>query len=365
MNEQHKGEIDVFSSESFSSQFEHVWLNETNRPYGRLAIHSTMGTYGFISALDQNDVIEIDLSSKTVNERYEIPNVHGFYDMTYSPINRHLYLRSRVCCGCGFEGASKTDCGSRPRIVDILTGPNAGMMQQNGTCGAGCEGTIADTVGVVEFDTQNKVVVGEHNIKDGTGFGSDPVASPDGKFILLLPNDGGKYVRLIIPGANGELSTVTHDIPTDFMGGTAGRSVVSDFAFVQDDERDILIIGAATDNNITIVDLNDADFKMRKMVLTDDVESTEGSTRKLEWAVGTNYVWISGGEKKQQYILDVPDGNIDNIALLRTLNGIPSGQMIFVNNYERERIANMIADSMPTVVATPDVVEKKPNNREG
>jgi hypothetical protein len=347
------GEIDVFSSSSLSAELEHINFNETYRPYGRISIHSSMGTYGYAAANDQNDIIELDLSSKTVNNRFEYPNLHGFYDMTYSPVNRHLFVRARVCCACGFEGASFAEC-SNPRLVNVLTGPNAGMMNVNGTCGAGCEGKVADSVGVVEFDTLNGEGITSHNIKEGSGFGADPVASPDGKYILLLPNDGGAYVRIIMPGANGEPSTVVHDVPTAFQGGTRGSIVVSDMAFVQDEDKDILILGSSKDNDVVIVDLNDSNFRMRKLALTTAAESTGGSTRKLEWAVGTNFVWVDGGEAKQQYILEVPDGNIDNVKLLRTVNGVTSGQLIFVNNYERERVASMIANFMPDPVTSPD-----------
>lgn len=339
----HEGEIDVFSSNSLSSDFDHIWLNETYRPYGRIAIHSTMGTYGYVAALDQDELIQLDLSAKTVHKRYPVENIYGMYDMTYSPVNRHVFARTRVCCSCGFDGAAKAECGRYVRQVDVKTGPNAGMMQVNGTCGNGCEGTMADTVGVIEFDTLNGVMVGQHNIMEESGLGADPVASPDGKYILLLPNDAGAYVRVIIPGDNGVKSKVVHDIPTAFEGGTAGRSVVSDFAFVQDETRNILIIGASTDNNVVIVDLDDDDFKMRKLSLSEEVESTGGSSRKLEWAVGTNFVWVDGGDAKQQYILEVPDSDIANVKLIRTLTGIRGGNMIFVNNYERQRESNLMA----------------------
>lgn len=351
----HEGEIDVFSSSSLSSDFDHIYLNETYRPYGRIAIHSTMGTYGYVAAYDQDELIELDLSSKTVHARYPVENIQGMYDMTYSPVNRHVYARTRVCCACGFDGADYAECGGRVRKVDVKTGPNAGMMQVNGTCGSGCEGTTADTIGVIEFDTLNKVMVGEHNIREATGFGSDPVASPDGKYVLLLPNDAGAYVRIIEPGANGVKSKVIHDVPTAFEGGTAGRSVASDYAFVQDEKRNILILGASTDNNVVIVDLDDADFKMRKLALTAEVESTGGSSRKLEWAVGTDYVWVDGGDAKQQYVLEVPSGDIADVRLIRTLDGIRGGNMMFVNNYERQReeekMASMIADAAAAVTA--------------
>merc|ERR1712037_497936 len=99
----------------------------------------------------------------------------------------------------------------------------------------------------------------------------------------------------------------------------------------------------------------------RKLALSTAQESTGGSSRNLEWAVGTNFVWVDGGEAQQQYVLEVPDANIDNVKLLRTLNGVTSGKMMFVNNYERERVAAMISNMMPDPVESPDEPEDPGN----
>jgi len=332
------GEIDVFSSNSLSADFEHIHLNDTSRPYGRIAIHSDMGPYGYVSAYDQAYLSELDLSTKEVVERHELPKSKGSYDMTYSPVNSHIFTRGRVTCSCGFDGADLKECGSRAGKVDVLTGPTAGMMNVNGTSGAGCEGSTADTLGVFEFDTIGKKIVANHNIKEGTGFGADPVSSPDGKHILLLGNDGGKFVRLLSPGENGAASTVAKDIPVDFEGGLPTKTVVSDFAFVTDETRNILILGASTDNDLVLVDLND-DYKTTKITLSEASETTGGSRRNIEWAVGSNFVWVDGGGTQEQYIIELPDDNINNAKLVRSLTNITAGNMIYVENYERTRVA--------------------------
>ena len=51
------------------------------------------------------------------------------------------------------------------------------MMNVSGMCGR-CDGSAADTIGVVEFDTNQDQIVGTHLMKEG--FGGDPFASPDG-----------------------------------------------------------------------------------------------------------------------------------------------------------------------------------------
>jgi len=125
------------------------------------------------------------------------------------------------------------------------------------------------------------------------------------------------------------------DVAVDFEGGTPGKTVVSDVAFVQDDTREILVVGASTDNHIVLIDLLKNSFETRKLnVAPDVVESTGGGARHLEWAVGTDYVWVNGGEAEEAYIIYIPDG-IDSAVLDRTIPNIPAGNMLFVNNYER------------------------------
>jgi len=358
------GEIDVFSSSTLSADLPMISFNATVRPYGRFAIHSAMGPYGYSLAYDQNFITELDLSAKTVSNTYEIPDAYGGYDTTYSPINQHIYFRARVCCTCGVNNTNPDieECGRGPgKPVMVKTGPSKSTVEQPfGACGAGCEGSVADTIGVVEFDTVNKKFVDTHNIKEGTGFGADPISSPDGKWIVLLPNDGGKYVRILQAGPNGGSSSSFNDVKdvmVDFTGGTPGKTVISDFAFVQDENRDILVLGASTDNNIVLVDLR-SDSKTlttRKLDLAPGVvESTGGSSRKLEWAVGTDYVWVNGAESEEQYIINIPNSDINSAKLVRTLGGIPSGNMVFVNNYERMRAVVHAASVTATATAAQD-----------
>jgi len=134
----------------------------------------------------------------------------------------------------------------------------------------------------------------------------------------------------------------------DFEGGAKGKSAVQDVAFVQDGNREILIVGSKDDNNIVLVDLKT--FTTRKLNLAPGVaESTGGGARYMEWAVGTEYVWVNGGEAKEAYVIKIT-GGIDTAVLHRTLTNVASGNLLFVNNYERMRgvaaaqgIANTVA----------------------
>jgi len=342
----HEGEIDVFSSSSLSADFDHIWLNATSRPYGRIAVHSQMEGMGYISSYNLPYLAEIDLSSKQVTATYDLPLSHGSYDMTYSPVNSHVYTRGRVCCSCGFPGADYEECPSRFSLVNVTTGPTAGMMNVNGTCGSGCEGSSADTLGVFEFDTVSKVIVANHSPKEGTGFGGDPVSSPDGEHILMFPNDGGSHIRVLKSGKNGAASELVHDIPVAFEGGLPGKSVASDFAFVKDSTRNILVLGASTDNDVVLVDLLSDNHLMTKLQLSPADESTGGGRRNIEWAVGSNYVWVDGGATTEQYIIEIPGSDIYEAKVVRQLTDITAGQMIYVENYERTRVRNEVLNMM-------------------
>ncbi len=123
--------------------------------------------------------------------------------MTFSPANGHLFIRSRVCCSCG-ECKDVESCGrGAPKEVLVQTGPSASDTPQLGVCSGGCEGSVADTIGVVEFDTVSRKFVAEH---------AYPATSPDGEYILLLPNDGGKNVRVLKTGDNGAASVSINSI---------------------------------------------------------------------------------------------------------------------------------------------------------
>jgi len=357
------GEIDVFSSATLSSDLKMINFNATVRPYGRLAIHSAMGPYGYSLAYDQSFISEMDLSSKEISATYEIPDAYGGYDTTFSPVNQHIFFRSRVCCTCNSTDPDVASCGRGPgKPVMVKTGPSKSDVEQIGVCSSGCEGSRADTLGVVEFDTVNKVFVGNHNIKEGTGWGADPVSSPDGKWIVLLGNDGGQYVRVLEAGKNGESSNGNvRDVAVDFEGGTPGKTVVSDVTFVQDGNREILVVGASTDNNIVLVDLKT--FATRKLNLAPGVaESTGGGARYMEWAVGTDYVWVNGGEAKEAYVIKIT-GGIDTAVLDRTLTDVAPGNLLFVNNYERMRgvaLAQGIANTLNTVQVSPNPTASAP-----
>jgi hypothetical protein len=213
-NEGSDGHLAIFSSNTLSAHFDLVNLNVTGRSYGRQVLDSSLGIYGYATVYNQPFLYKINLATREVAKRIPLELSTGAYDMAYSPLNHHIYVRSRVACTCGDETKDIADCGQfGGGLVDIMTGPSAGQTQVEGTSGNACEGSKADTIGVYEFDTKTDRIVGSHNILEGTGQGANPVASPDGKYVLLLGNDGGQYVRVLRPNANAALSVSYFTIP--------------------------------------------------------------------------------------------------------------------------------------------------------
>jgi len=331
----HDGHIDAFSVNSLGSDFKQINLNVTGRAYGRNVVHSTLGNFGYASVYKQPYLYKLNLATKEIEKQIDMPLTWGGYDMTYSPMNRHVFIRTRVTCTCGGPDADKESCGrGGPSLVDVLTGPNAGAMQVNGTTSGSCEGSKADTLGVYEFNTKTDELVASHNIKEGTGFGADPAASPDGKYIVLMGNDGGQNLRVLMAGENGAASTVIADIPVEFEGGSPGQISISDFAFVTNNDKTVLVVASGGDNNIALIDMDTVPLTMRKLSLTTASESTGGRSRAVEWSIGTDYVWINGAETNEVYIVEIPGGDITAARVMKTLQEVSAGQMLYVKNWK-------------------------------
>ena len=41
----------------------------------------------------------------------DFAKLHGMYDLVYSGKNNYAFIRSQVCCTCGFDGADAIKCG--------------------------------------------------------------------------------------------------------------------------------------------------------------------------------------------------------------------------------------------------------------
>lgn len=121
-------------------------------------------------------------------------------------------------------------------------------------------------------------------------------------------------------------------------------------AFIEDGSRNFIVIAGWGNNEVAIVDIDD-NFRMRKISLSNNPESTATGQRNVEWAVGTNYVWIDGPEAAEIYIVEV-GATIDSSRVSTVIPDVPGGFIVHVDNYMRR--GDISASSGTTNAASRD-----------
>jgi len=176
---------------------------------------------------------------------------------------------------------------------------------------------------------------------------------------LLFGNDGGQYLRILETKSNGIPSTALVDVPVDFQGGLPTRSVISDAAFMELNGKTIVVVGASSDNDIVLVDLSVDPPVMEKIAVSTAEESTSaGASRQLEWAIGTEYVWVNGADTSETYLVQVPGGDITAAKVVKTISDYPVGDILYVENYERAMMMNLIMEVTKTSTISSDSIEE-------
>ena len=208
----------------------------------------------------------------------------------------------------------------------------------SGHCGTACEGSVADTLGVLEYDTASESVVASH--LDAQGRGANPYTSPRGDYTILLSNNGSS-ANILRANANGSPSTLVGTVALGFGHG-GNLAAVSDVAFIEDATHNIVIFSATTDNFIVLLDIAaflNGGTTTRRIYLQQDLATSssghgKGAERHAVWAAGTNYVWINSNELQEIHVIELAsDGNIAGARVARTLTGAPSAHLVYVNKY--------------------------------
>merc|ERR1712238_469563 len=84
-------------------------------------------------------------------------------------------------------------------------------------------------------------------------------------------------------------------------------------------------------------------------------ESTSNRLRRqIEWAAGTNYVWIDGTANKEVYVIDVMSAE-----LVTTLTGISTTKMLSVQNYAKMAQDKMQMEAIQSAVDAQMVLIKQ------
>mmetsp|Transcript_10692 Transcript_10692/g.17248 ORF Transcript_10692/g.17248 Transcript_10692/m.17248 type:complete len:582 (+) Transcript_10692:74-1819(+) len=333
--------MDVFSSASPSAAAEtRVMLhnNTEARSYGKLVVHDSLGDVAFSTVYGQSYIYRINLAEKVVEKSISIdngnPKLSGLYEMAYNPKNRHLYVRSQVCCTCGFEGADTLECGRYGTANVTVDG-----VEYQGQCGRHCAGGPADTIGVFEFDTVGEKLIGNHAFVGSSGVDT-PFTSPDGEFVIFFGLNGGKQIDILKPGANGEMSMAYKTLDMDFNSTIAEDiSAFDDFAWVQTADKNLFVVASATDFKLALVDMSQSDPAVEYITLSDKTFGPDDRIRdrQIEWVQGSNYVWVSGRTEAQVYVVDIVKKEV-----VKTFTDVEANKLVSVKSRQYENIADMV-----------------------
>lgn len=319
--------LDVFSATSPGIGFQ----TDISISYGGSVFDYSLGDIGYTTDRNLPYLLKIDLSDKKVISKLSLPDAHGGHGMAYSRANGHIFVRAAVCCTC--EADNGVNCGKYgAENVTITTGPLAGKENIPGQCGR-CDGLAGvDIIGVYEFNTATDTIVGNHLMKENIG--GDPFPSPDGKYIVLIAKNGGTSVRILRTGKPGEKSTVFADLELGFDSrGLEDATTFNDYAFIERGGKSMIVFAAGTENKVAIVDITDGNPRVSYVTLKEGGLTAYKNRRQVEWAVGTDFVWVDGtgsARPREIYIVDIMQE-----VVVSTVTGITTNKILSVNNYAR------------------------------
>ena len=275
----------------------------------------------------------------------------------FSPKNKHIFLRTYVCCACGEFKDTREPCEDYMEESPVLVeyGPSAGNETQPGTCGKFCKGSLADVNGVWEFDTETNIHVTQHFAAAGAT-GAKPFVSPLGEYILIGGGDGGDAVKVLRAGKNGEASAEVGTIELGF-GADEGTHALSDISFIKGEGRNIAVFTSTLNNHIVLADLGGFDSATPEKPHTtsgvdlelfdeprDNVSVRHDirgiSIRQVAWAAGTDYVWVSSPGTKQVHVIELGPG-VEDARVVRTLDNIDTARhFLWVSSFRENALAS-------------------------
>ena len=103
------------------------------------------------------------------------------------------------------------------------------------------------------------------------------------------------------------------DLELDFSTeGYENTSVSKDFAFVYKNGKTKVVFPSGTEHKVAIVeipetgDIRDGDVQINYVPFNTDEfiqgRAPHGRYRRIEWAVGTDYVWVNDGSLEELYV---------------------------------------------------------------
>jgi hypothetical protein len=133
------------------------------------------------------------------------------------------------------------------------------------------------------------------------------------------------------------------DLELDFSTeGYENTSVSKDFAFIYKNGKTKVVFPSGTEHRVAIVDIpetgdiRDGNVKIDYVTFNTDEfiqgRAPHGRYRRIEWAVGTDYVWVNDGSLEEIYVIDV-----EKKTVATTITEIDTGDLVSVQNFDRTR----------------------------
>lgn len=124
------------------------------------------------------------------------------------------------------------------------------------------------------------------------------------------------------------------DVELDFnRSGYEDKSVSMDFAFVNRDDKTWVIFPSGTEHKMAIVGITSDTADTKYITFNDDDfipgKAPHGRYRRIEWAIGTDYVWVTDSSLDETYVVDFVTGEV-----VTTLTGTEVSKLVSVQNYE-------------------------------
>lgn len=132
--------------------------------------------------------------------------------------------------------------------------------------------------------------------------------------------------------------TVAFEIELDFETALVpDDAVFDDFVFVQGHGVNMFMVASSADNKLAIVDLVSGTPEPYYITFKDEPFVGRPRSRQVEHVAGTHYVWVSGPEDEEAYVIDIGSRKV-----VKTLNAVNVNILRSVVNWDFLSMARAI-----------------------
>jgi hypothetical protein len=104
------------------------------------------------------------------------------------------------------------------------------------------------------------------------------------------------------------------------------NGVFNDFAYIQTNHMNCFVVSSSSDYKVAIVDMDT--LEVSYVMLKDIPYEGRRSSRQVEWAEGTKYVWIGGRSDDEAYVID-----LETKELVNTFSEVDPRKLLSVTNH--------------------------------